>query len=108
MIEILISLAFIAFILSALLSYQISAEKSDYQNFLHSIATIQLSNFSEMLLAATSNNARQNALLHWNTDNHALLPQGIGNFSEINTHDCKITLRWFSGKREIQSIESFC
>lgn len=108
MIEVLFSIGLIAFVLLSLLSYQICAEKNSYRHFLKTIATIQLSNFSEMLLTATSDGKRQALLSQWNDDNQQLLPQGLGRFSQDNSHDCHITIQWFSGSRETESIAAFC
>ena len=108
MIDVLISMGIISLVLLSLLSYQISMIKNLYQTNLKAIATIQLINFSDMLLANTSSRARNSILTSWNNDNATLLPQGEGDYNVVDDHQCEITLNWFSGKRETEAMAVFC
>jgi len=108
MIEVLISLGIISLVLLSLLIYQLDMIKSINQSRLETIATIQLMNFSEMVLMNTSHSARNKALKIWNKDNAHLLPQGAGDYHEIDNHQCQMTVHWFSGKHETQSTIVFC
>lgn len=108
MIEVLISMGIISLVLLSLLSYQINMIKSIDQSRLKTIATIQLNNFSEMLRINTTHSRRQSALGIWNKDNARLLPQGMGDFDEMNDHQCKISVGWFLQKPESESMTVFC
>ncbi len=106
MIEVLTAMGIISLVLLSLLSYQISMIKNLYQTNLKNIATIQLMNFSEMLRA--NKQARHAALSAWNKDNAAILPQGQGDYSVVDDHQCEITVSWVAGKQETESIVIFC
>lgn len=108
MIEVLISMGLLSLVLLSLLMYQITMLKSIESSHFKNIASIQLINFSEILLINKTDNARNEMLASWNKDNQNLLPKGVGNFSEVDDHVCEITVRWFFRKQESLSLEGFC
>lgn len=108
MIEVLISLFIISIVLLSLLMYQISMNKNLFQLNLKNIATIQLINFSEMLLANKSDSQQNSALNSWNNDNANLLPQGNGSFDQIDDHQCEVTVNWVFGGQQTELMLVYC
>ena len=108
MIEVLISIGLIALVLLSLLSYQIDMLASIEETHFQNIASSQIMNFAEMLLVNKTDGMRHKALSAWNKDNQHLLPEGAGNFSDVGSHICDITLSWFFKKQTSLSVETFC
>lgn len=108
MIEVLISMGLISLVLLSLLSYQINAFKNSQVTNFKNIASAQLINFSEMLLMNKTTGARDKAFLAWNKENRNLLPQGEGEYDQLDDHICDIAVNWFFKKNETISIQVFC
>lgn len=108
MIEVVISMGIISLVLLSLLSYQISMINNINQSRLNTIAIIQLMNLSEMLRANVSDRSRNSALTRWNKDNANLLPQGQGDYTVVDDHQCEVTVNWVLRKPETESIEVYC
>ncbi len=108
MLDVLISMGIVSVVLLSLLSYQIAMIKEIGQAGLKTIATMQLLNFSEMLLIAKNQSRREDALNAWNNDNANLLPQGSGDYDQTDDHVCQITINWFFGKANTESMVVYC
>lgn len=108
MIEVLIAMGIISLVLLSLLIAELSMMQSINQSRLKTIATIQLMNFSEILLLHATSDVRRHAFHTWNKDNARLLPRGAGHYRELGNHQCEIQLDWFLKKRETASIVVFC
>lgn len=108
MIDVLISLLLTTSILLSLLSFQIVGLRSVHHDYLQTIALVQLTNFSEMIRATHDENARQVALSQWNRLNKILLPKGAGFFILLQSHECKINIRWLEKQWQLRSLRIFC
>jgi Tfp pilus assembly protein PilV len=108
LLEVLISMGIIALVLLSLLSYQIAMIKNLDQLAFKTVALIQLVNFSEMLLANSSDRQKNAALARWNQDNAHLLPQGVGDFNPEDDHQCEISVQWFFVKLNTESMTVYC
>lgn len=108
MLDVLISMSIISIVLLSLLSYQIALIKGISETGLKTIATMQLRNFSEMLLIYKTDSRRETALTRWNNDNANLLPQGSGDYDQTDDHVCQMTINWFFGKTKTESMMVYC
>ena len=107
MMEVLISLFIMAIVFLSLLAYQIALlKKSESLNF-ETIATQQILNFSEILLASTIDSSQKTFFSEWNRNNAVWLPQGVGEYS-ADAHHCVVQLHWFFEKGEFKSLDVYC
>ena len=106
--EVLISMSLLGFVLCSLFIYQINNLKLINHIYLETISVIQLENFAEELRSNSSSSFRESALLDWNNDNLALLPQATGELNMISDHVCDIKINWIEKTWQTNSIEIIC
>lgn len=105
MIDLLTAMLLVSIVLLSLLIYQIDMLKSVHANQYKTLATIQLMNFSELLLASRDEKKRAALFSRWNAYNQHHLPQGEGEWDETIDHQCRVTVTWFDHiKRSLSAV----
>lgn len=104
MIDLLTAMLLVSIVLFSLLMYQIDMLKRVHANQYKTLATIQLMNFSELLLASDEEK-RATLFSKWNAYNQHHLPQGEGEWDETIDHQCRVTVAWFDRiKRSLSAV----
>ena len=108
LIEVLFSMLFISLVLFSLLEYQIQTLDLIKQSELKTIATIQLANFSDMLLVAKTDSQQKKYFKIWKKQNRHLLPNAKSTFDSVDDYFCRISVQWMFRKIQSQSAVVFC
>lgn len=108
MIDLLTSLLLISIVLFSLLIYQINMLKIAHENQYKTLATIQLMNFSELLLTSQDEKKRAALFSAWNTYIVHHLPDGQGEWDEAIDHQCRVTVMWFDHMQKSLSTVVMC
>jgi len=99
LLEVLISMAIISIVILGLIKTETDNLTQSYQNFLQTLAIIQVHNLLEQLHAH-----HQASLNTWNEENKTLLPSGNGNYSCHLLH-CTVTLKWHIKKDYVLKLD---
>lgn len=106
--EILIAMSIVSFVLCALFFYQMDNLKRVQIAYFRSMASIQLSNFSEMLRENTTEISRVQAYAVWSRYNKILLPQSESSWIQHGINDCELVVHWLYRYQQSMFLRVFC